>query len=78
MQDFVIGFETVGRIILRVTGGSAAVLLFAIAILLCFGVAGVLFDLATGALAKRWEKSGHTPRNKLERIILENPKRLGK
>lgn len=76
MQDFLMGFETIGQILLRIAGGSAAVLLFAAAILLLLCVAGLLFDWVTSALAKRWDKTGRTPKNNLERIILDNYKRL--
>lgn len=78
MTDFVIGFEATGRLLLRVVGGLSAVLLLLVAVLLTLCVAGLLFDMLTNALAQKWEKSGHVPRNKLERIILENPKRLGR
>lgn len=77
MTDFALGFEIVGRIALRVAGGITAVMVFFAAVLLVFCIAGALFDWVTNAMAKRWEKKGYKPRGKLERIILENHKRLG-
>lgn len=77
MQDFAVGFEVVSRFLLKVGGGAVAVSLFAAAVLIFLCVAGAMFDLVTSALARRWERDGYTPRNRLGRIILENHKRLG-
>lgn len=77
MDNLTLGFEIVGQILLRVAGGTAAVIVFLAAVLLVFCIAGALFDWVTNAMAKHWEKKGYKPRGKLERIILENHKRLG-
>ena len=75
MQNFILGFEVTGRFLLLIAGGAAAVLLFVVGLLLVGCIAGIVFDLVTDTLARRWEKTGRVPRNKLERIILENHRR---
>lgn len=77
MSEFIMGFETIGGILLRIAGGMSAIVLFLLALLLILCICGKLFDWYTAALARRWKKKGYFPRNKLERIILDNPKRLG-
>lgn len=77
MAEFTIGFMTVWRIVLLVAGGASAILVFLLAVVTAALVLGYAFDVCTGAMAKRWVKTGHQPKNKLGRIILENHKRLG-
>lgn len=77
MAEFTIGFVTVWRIVLLVAGGVFAILVFLLAVLMAALILGYVFDVCTGAMAKRWVKTGRQPKNKLGRIILENHKRLG-
>lgn len=72
MMEFVLGFETTARLLLLIAGGAAAVILFAAAVLLVACAAGAVFDAVTASLAKRWQRSGRKPRNRLERIILDS------
>lgn len=76
MAEFVIGFESTGRVLLRIAGGCCAVLLLALTVLLVLVTFAALFDRVTDSLAKRWEEKGHRPRNRLERIILESFRRM--
>lgn len=77
MTEFTIGFMTVWRIVLLVAGGASAILAFLLTVLTAALILGSVFDVCTGAMAMRWVKTGHQPKNKLGRIILENHKRLG-
>lgn len=76
MVNFIAGFQATAEVLLLVAGGAAAVMIAVVVILLAGIVMGAVFDAVTNVMAKRWCKSGHQPRNKLERIIMENPKRL--
>lgn len=71
MAEFQTGFCATGRVLLRIVGGCAAVLLLALTVLLVLVLAAALFDWATTALGRRWERQGHGPRNRLEGIILD-------
>lgn len=77
MTEFAMGFEATARVILLFFGGCVAVVLLAALMMLALILAATVFDWITNSLAKRWEKKGHVPRNKLERIILESFRRKG-
>lgn len=77
LAEFTIGFMTVWRIVLLAAGGVSAVLVFLLAVVTAALILGSIFDSCTGAMAKHWIKTGHQPKNRLGRIILENHKRLG-
>lgn len=70
MADFILGFDATWRVLLRLAGGCAAVLLLALAALAALTIAAALFDWTTGRLAKRWRRNGYVPKGKLGRIIL--------
>lgn len=77
MTEFLVGFCATGRILLRIAGGCAAAVLLALAVLLVLITASVTFDWITDSLGRRWERKGHKPRNRLERIILEASRNRG-
>ena len=62
---------------LLISGGCAAVLLLVLAVLLVLGLAAAVFDWITTNLGQRWERKKHTPRNRLERVILDAYRSLG-
>lgn len=72
MADFVTGFRVTAHILLLFSGGCAAVILLALAVLLVLCIAAVLFDWVTTSLGRRWKRKRHSPRNRLERIILDS------
>lgn len=78
MADFQFGFEITGRVLLQIAGGCAAALLMALTVFLVLVLSAAAFDWITDCLARRWEQKGRTPRNRLERIILESFRRKGK
>lgn len=71
MAEFQVGFYATRHVLLRIAGGCAAALLLVLAVLLVLGLAAVVFDWITNGLGRRWERKGHKPRNRLERIILD-------
>lgn len=77
MTEFTLGFVTVWRIVLLIAGGVSAILAALAVVITAALILGSMFDICTGAMANRWIKTGHQPKNKLGRIILENHKRLG-
>lgn len=78
MAEFTMGFLSVWRIVLLAAGGASAILVFLLAVLAAAIFLGAVFDFCTRAMAKRWEKTGHEPRGRLGRIILDNHRRLGR
>ena len=70
IESVATGFMWVFRLILAIIGGAAAVILFALALLILALVAGVIFNLVTELMARHWEKTGKRPRNKLGQIIM--------
>lgn len=75
MVYFTTGFQSIAQLLLLLTGGLTAVLLFLTAVVLAVILSGWVFDLLTRATAKRWEHKGRQPRGKLGRIILEHYRR---
>lgn len=75
MVYFTTGFQSIGRLLLLLTGGLSAVLAFIAAVALAAIFAGWTFDLVTQAAAKRWERKGKQPRGKLGRIIQDHYRR---
>ena len=62
---FLMGWENTGAVLAAFFGGAAAVLLaialLALVLLALVAALSVLFDRITGAMAKRWEKTGRRP-----------------
>ena len=69
---FLLGFNTVMRVILVIGGGAAAVVLVLMAVLAAVGIFAVIFDGVTAMIARRWKRQGHEPRGRLGRIILDS------
>lgn len=70
---FIMGWENTGAVLAAFFGGAAAVFLAAVflALVLLAMVAALagLFDRITGAMAKRWEKTGRRPAARWAEII---------
>lgn len=75
MVYFTTGFQSIAQLLLLLTGGLTAVLLFLAAAALAVIFAGWIFDQVTQAAAKHWERKGEQPRSKLGRIILDHYRR---
>lgn len=75
MASFATGFQTVVRFLLMISGGLAAVLLYLAVVILFVGLAGMVFDRVTQAMANRWKQKGRQPKGKLGRIILAHHSR---
>lgn len=75
MVYFTMGFQSIAQLLLLLTGGLTALLLFLAAAALAVILTGWAFDFLTRATAKRWEHKGRQPRGKLGRIILEHYRR---
>lgn len=62
---FLTGWQNTGAVVAMCLGGAAAVVLGLIVAALfaavVFAIAGRAFDVATNAMAKRWEKTGRRP-----------------
>lgn len=72
MSYFLLGFNTVTRVILVISGGAAAVVLVLMAVLAVVGIFAVIFDGVTALIARRWKRRGHAPRGRLGKIILDS------
>lgn len=70
---FLMGWENTGAVMAAFFGGAAAVLLsllaLAVVLLALVAVLAFLFDRITGAMAKRWEKTGKRPAYRWAEII---------
>lgn len=72
MENFIFGFHAVARILVTFGGGLSALLLFALAVALILGIAGMIFDRVTHAIAGYWIHCGKCPTSKFARILLEH------
>lgn len=72
MANFIFGFHAVARLLALVAGGLSALLLFALTLALIWGIAGIVFDRVTRAIAGHWIRSGKHPTSKFARILLEH------
>lgn len=70
---FLAGWESTGAVLAAFFGGATAVVLallvLALVLLALVAVLAVLFDRITGAMAKRWEKTGKRPAYRWAEII---------
>lgn len=70
---FLLGWEHTGAFLALFLGGAAAALLallsLAAVLLILVAALSVLFDRITGAMAKRWEKTGKRPAYRWAEII---------
>ena len=70
---FLMGWENTGAVLAAFFGGAAAVLLaialLALVLRALVAALSVLFDRITGAMAKRWEKTGRRPAARWAEII---------
>ena len=78
MKIFMIGFTFVGKILLLVSGGCAALALLLVVLCLIYIIADSLFDLVTKRLAIQWKKKKYVPKNKLGKVILLHHRQLDK
>ena len=78
---FLMGWEHTGAFLALFLGGLTAVLLallaLALVLLALVAVLAVLFDRITGAMAKRWEKTGKRPAYRWAEIIAGGRHREG-
>lgn len=72
MANFIFGFHAVVRILATFGGGLSALLLFTLIVALIWGIAGIVFDRVTRAIAGYWIRSGKHPTSKFARILLEH------
>lgn len=76
---FVMGWENTGAVLAAFFGGAAAVFLaialLALVLLAMVAALSVLFDRITGAMAKRWEKTGRRPAARWAEIIARGNRR---
>lgn len=72
-EYFLMGWENTGAVLAAFFGGAAAVFLafalLALVLLALVAVLAALFDRITGAMAKRWEKTGRRPAARWAEII---------
>lgn len=69
MEHFTAAFNATADILASAAGVAAAILILAIAVLVCLGVLAWLFDIITTAIGRRWHKRGKQPRGKIGKII---------
>lgn len=69
VAKFIAGFSATGEFLMLIAGGITAVMVFLVAVALILSLAGVVFDRATEAIAKRWERTGKPPKHWLGQII---------
>ncbi len=76
---FLMGWENTGAVLAAFFGGAAAVFLaialLALVLLAMVAALSVLFDRITGAMAKRWEKTGRRPAARWAEIIARGNRR---
>lgn len=76
---FLMGWENTGAVLAAFFGGAAAVFLaialLALVLLALVAALSVLFDRITGAMAKRWEKTGRRPAARWAEIIARGNRR---
>lgn len=69
MEHFAAAFSATVNILAYAAGVAAAVLIYAIAVLVSIGVLAWLFDIITTAIGQRWHKRGKQPRGRIGKII---------
>lgn len=69
MEHFTAAFNTTADILAYAAGVAAAILIPAIAVLVCLGVLAWLFDVITTAIGRRMHKRGKQPRGRIGKII---------
>lgn len=69
MEHFTAAFSTTADILAYAAGVAAAILIAAIAVLVCLGVFSWCFDRITTAIGRRWHKRGKQPRSRIGQII---------
>lgn len=69
MEHFTAAFNATVNILAYAAGVAAAILIPAIAVLVCLGMLAWLFDIITTAIGRRWHKRGKKPRSKIGQII---------
>lgn len=69
MEHFAAAFSATTDILSYTAGVAAAILVSAIAVLVCLGVIAWLFDVITTAMGRRWRKRGKMPRSRVGQII---------
>ena len=69
MEHFTAAFSATVNILAYAAGVAAAILIAAIAVLVCLGVLAWLFDIITTAIGRRWHRRGKQPRGRIGKII---------
>lgn len=75
--NFTNGFAAAAGVIAWLIGCGCAIALAVAVILVLSAVAGAVFDAVTSCLARRWQRTGRAPRNRVERVILDHWERRG-
>lgn len=69
MEHFAAAFSATADILAYAAGVAAAILIPAIAALICLGVIAWMFDITTTAIGRYWHKRGKKPRGRIGQII---------
>lgn len=75
MEYFVATFNATWMVLQCVAGVVAALALLLLAVAAIAFVGSAVFSLLTGLMAARWQRRGHIPRNRVEKIIMDSEKR---
>lgn len=75
MEYFLTTFSATWMVLQCVSGVVAALALMLLAVAAIAFVGSAVFALLTGLMAARWQRLGHVPRNRVEKIIMDSAKR---
>lgn len=71
MEQFTTAFSATSDILAYIAGVAVAILIPALALLLCLGLMAWCFDRITAAMARRWRRKNKRPRSRLGQIIYD-------
>ncbi|MGN0625035.1 MAG: hypothetical protein ACI4I8_02095 [Oscillospiraceae bacterium] len=71
MEQFTTAFSATSDILAYIAGVAAAILIPALALLLCLGLLSWCFDRITAAMARRWHRKNKRPRSRIGQIIYD-------
>lgn len=71
MEQFTTAFSATADILAYIAGVAVAILIPALALLLCLGFLSLGFDRITAAMARRWRRKNKRPRSRLGQIIYD-------
>ncbi|MGN0999485.1 MAG: hypothetical protein ACI4PO_08030 [Faecousia sp.] len=71
MEQFTTAFSATSDILAYIAGVAVAILIPALALLLCLGLLAWGFDRITAAMARQWRRKNKRPRSRLGQIIYD-------